>query len=82
MHTVDIGIGGDDYFVVSKAFDALFDVERSLQQIEFLVVVNDFLGFTETVERFTSEREHSLGFHIACFGYGTRSRVALGDENR
>jgi len=42
MHTIGIGIGGDDHLVVAKPFHVVFDIEGCLQQIEFLVFVNDF----------------------------------------
>ena len=42
MHTIVIGIGGDDNFVVTQPFYAVFDIERGLQEIELFVLVHDF----------------------------------------
>jgi len=33
---VDVGIGGDDDLVVAQAIEALFDVERRLEEMKFL----------------------------------------------
>ena len=82
VHAVDIGIGGDDYAIVAQVLETVFDVKSSLQKVEFLVLVNDFLLHTERVERFSTQREHSLSFHIANFGNAAACRKTLGDENR
>ena len=60
VHAVDIGIGGYDDFVVAESVYAVFDVEGSLQEVEFFVFIDDFLGQTKGVERFSSEREYCL----------------------
>ena len=49
MHTIDIGIGCDDHLVVTQIIHILLDVQRSLQQIELLVVIDHLLGQTEAV---------------------------------
>ena len=36
---------------------------------------------TEAVERFTTQREHRLGIHIAALGDASAGRIALGDED-
>ena len=42
MHPVDVGIGRHDDLVVAQVVHVLLDVQRRLQQVEFLVLVNDF----------------------------------------
>ena len=81
VHSVHIGVGGYDDFVVSKAVKAVFDVEGCLQEVELLVFVHHLLCKPERVERFAPEAEHGLRVHVAAFGYASRGRVALGYEN-
>ena len=81
VHTIDIGIGCDDHLVVAQVVHILFDVQRCLQQIELLVVVNHLLGQSEAVQRLTAQREDSLSLHVAALGDRTRRRVTLRDED-
>ena len=81
VHTVHIGIGGYNYFVVSQSVYAVFDIQGSLQEIKFFVFVNYFFSQTETVERFSPQTKNSLGIYIAAFGNGTTGRIALGDKD-
>ena len=37
MHTVHIGIGSDDDFVIAQTFQTVFNVQSSLKQVEFFV---------------------------------------------
>ena len=53
-----------------------------MQEVEFLVLVNDFLLHSERVERFASQGEYSLSLHVANFGDAATCRQTLGDENR
>ena len=55
VHTVDIGIGSHNDLIVSQGVQAIFDIEGGLKQIELLVLVDNLLGESETVERFTTE---------------------------
>ena len=82
VHTVDIGIGGDNHIIVAQAVNAVLDVQGSLQQVEFFILINHFSGETERVERLTTQGEHCLGLHITDFGDGAGSRIALGEEYR
>ena len=68
MHTVDIGIGGDDDIVVAQAVDSLLDVEGGLEEVELLVLVDHLAGHPEGVEGLTAQREHRLGLHVANLG--------------
>jgi len=44
VHAVDIGIGGYDYLVVAQTVDAVFYIECSLKEAEFLVGVQFFFS--------------------------------------
>lgn len=67
VHAVDVGISGDDHIVVAQAFETLLDVERSLEEVEFLVFIYHFAGHAVGVEGFAAEREHGLCLHVADF---------------
>ena len=64
MHPVHIGIGSDDHPVVTQVVERIFNIQRVLEQVEFLVLVNYFLGQAVAVQRFTPQAEHRLGFSI------------------
>jgi len=53
MHSIHICIGGQDDSVVSQVVEVVFNPERVLEQIEFLVLVNNLFRKAETVERFS-----------------------------
>ena len=80
VHAVHVGIGGDDDAVVAQSVQAVLDVERGLQQVELLVLVDDLLGQAEAVERLTAEAEDGLQVRVAALGDRSAGRVALGDE--
>ena len=49
MHPVHIGVGRRPYeYYCNAALHAVFDIQRMLQQIEFLIFVNHFFGEPET----------------------------------
>ncbi len=67
VHSIDIGISGNDHFVVAEPVDSLFDVECGLQEIELVVFVDNFLGHAVRVEGLSSEREHRLCLGVSHF---------------
>ncbi len=71
VHPVGIGIGCDDHLVVAQFVHALFDVERRLQQVELLVLIDNLLGESEAVERLATEAEDRLVVRVAALGDGT-----------
>jgi len=81
VHTIHIGIGGNDYLIVTEAVDAFFDVEGCLQKVELFVFVNDFLGQSKGVQGLTAKTEDGLCVHVAALGDGATGRVSLGDED-
>ena len=46
MHTVNIGIRGDDNLVVAQIIHILVDIERRLQKVELLILVDHLLRQT------------------------------------
>ena len=81
VHTVDIGIGGDNDLVVTQVVESVLNVEGRLQQVELLVLIHHLLGQSERVERFAAQREHGLRVDVAALGDAAAGRVALGDED-
>ena len=82
VHAVDVGVGGDDDLVVAQAVEAVLDVERGLEEVEFLVLVDDFLGEAVGVERLALQGEDGLRLHVARGGERAGGGVALDDEER
>ena len=80
MHAVDIGIGGDNHLLVAEVLHLLLDVERRLQLVELLVLVDHLLRQSEAVERLSAQREDRLRAHVAALGDGARGGVTLRDE--
>jgi hypothetical protein len=70
VHAVDVGVGRDDDPVVAQAVEAVLDVECGLEEVEFLVLVDDLLGEAVGVERLALEGEDGLGLDVARGGEG------------
>ena len=49
MHTVHIGISSNDDLIITQRVKAFLDVKSGLQQVEFLVLIDDLLGQPEGV---------------------------------
>ena len=81
VHSVDIGISGYDYFVISQSVKPVLDIEGGLEQVELLVLVDYTLLHAIGIERLAAQREHGLRLHVAYLCNRTACRVALGDEN-
>ena len=81
VHAVHIGVGGDDHLVVTQVLHVLLDVERRLQEVELLVLVDHLLREPVTVQRLAPQREDRLRAHVARGGDRTRGRVALRNED-
>ena len=81
MHTIHIGISGDNHFVVPEIIQTFLYVQRRLQTVEFLILIHHFLGQSIAVQRLASEREHRLRIHVTTLGDGTGRRQTLSDED-
>ena len=81
MHTVHIGIGGDDDFVITQFIEAVFDIEGRLKAVELFVLIHHRFAEAVTVERFTAEREDGLRTDVTTLGDRTGSGQTLGDED-
>ena len=81
MHAVHIGIGGNHHIVVPQVFQSVLNIQCSLQQVEFLVLVYDLFGKSEDIQWLAFQAEYSLCAHIPCRGDGTAGRIAFGDEH-
>ena len=80
VHTVDIGIGSNDYLVITESVEPVLDIQCSLEQVELFVFIHHLLRQTEAVEGFPTKGEHRLEVDVAAFGDATAGRVTLGDE--
>ena len=81
VHSVHIGIGRDDHFVITQLVQTVFDVQRRLQAVELFVLIYHLFGQSVAVQRLTAQREHRLRAYIAALGNTTGRRQTLGDEN-
>ena len=81
MHTVHVGVGGDDDFVIAQAVEPVFDVECGLQEVKFLVLVDHFFRQSVGVEGLAAEGEDGLRVDIAALRDASGGRVTLGDKN-
>src|SRR6478609_4707236 len=52
-----------------------------LQEIEFLILINNLLGKSEAIQRFSSQTKYSLRFYIPCFGNRTAGRITFSNKN-
>ena len=55
VHTVDIGIGSHNHFVVAECLKTVFNVECCLQEVKFLVLIDHLLGQSVGVQRFSAQ---------------------------
>ena len=55
VHAVHVGVGSDDDLVVTQVLHILLDVERRLQEVELLVLVNHLLREPVAVERLAAQ---------------------------
>ena len=81
MHSIHIGIGSDDDFVIAQFIQTVFNIQRRLQAIEFFVLIDHRLTQPVAVKRFTAQGENSLGTDVATLGDRPRCRQTLGDED-
>src|SRR5690606_5420369 len=81
MHAVGIGIGRNDYLIIPESLHTIFNIQGSLQQIEFLIFVYDLFGQSETIQWFTAKAEDCLQIGISTFCDGTAGRITFGNEN-
>src|SRR5262245_59226207 len=80
VHTIHIGIGSNYNVVIAQSVHAFFNIQRMLQQVELLVLINNLLRKPVTVEWLTPQREYSLCFHAAAFGNRTTRRITLSNK--
>ena len=82
VHPIHIGIGGQNDVLVTQVIDAFFNVQRRLEEVKLLVLINDLPREAEAVKRLASEREHGLKIHIAAFRDAPTGAVTFGNEER
>ena len=82
VHAVDVRIRRDHNLVVPEPVESVLDVQRGLEQVKLLVLVDHLLRQPVRVERFALQREHRLRLHVARGGQRTGGGVAFDDEER
>ena len=55
MHAIHVGIRGHDDLIISECVETVLNIEGSLQEIEFLVLIDHLLGKAKGVEGFSAE---------------------------
>ena len=81
MHSIDIGIRSNDNLIITKSFQAVFNIECGLQKIELFILIHNLLRQTITIQRFSSETEDRLEIRVAAFRDRTTGRISLGNED-
>src|SRR5690606_8259288 len=71
----------DDDVVVAQSIEAILDIQCVLQQVEFLIFIDDLFGQAKTVERLPLQTKHRLCLHIPGFGNGATGRITLCNKN-
>src|SRR4030095_9457427 len=82
VHAVHVGVGGDDDLVVAQPVEPFLDIQRGLEEVKLLVLVDDFFREAVSVERFAFQREDGWCLHVARRGERAGGRVAFDDEER
>src|SRR5205085_6378725 len=81
-HPVHICICCQYNIVVPQPFQSVFDIERMLQKVEFLILIHHFFCKPITVQWLTAETKNSLGIHPSAFCDGAACAVTFGNEYR
>lgn len=80
VHAVVIGVRGDDHLVVAQVFQPVFNVQGMLEEVEFLVFIDDLAAHAEGVQRLAAQGEDRLDFRIPRRGDGAGGGDAFRDE--
>ena len=80
VHTVDIGIGGNDYLVITESVKPVLDIQRCLEQVELFVFIYYLLRQAKAVEGFPTKGEHRLKVDVAALRDTSAGRITLGNE--
>src|SRR5688572_2537471 len=80
MHPIDIRIGGYNNIIITEIIQAVLNIQRMLEQVEFLIFINHFFCKTVAVQWLSFQTENGLGHDIPGFGDGPAGRISLGYE--
>src|SRR5437588_1417698 len=81
VQAVDVRVGRKNHFLVTEAFDVVFDIEAAHQVVHLIVLVNDVAFEVPNVERLAFQNKDGLGVDIAATDDGAGRGLALGNEN-
>ena len=54
MHTIDIGIRCNNYLIISKRIESVFNIKRSLKEVELFILIHYFLCQSKAVKRLST----------------------------
>ena len=80
VEAVDVGVGGEDDFVVPQVFDGLFDAQGHHHVVQLFVLVDGRAVPAEHVFGLALEREDGLGEHVARGDDRAAGRLPFGEE--
>ena len=81
MHAIHISIGCNYNIIIPQTFQAFFNIQCMLQQVELFIFIHHFFSQPKTVQRFTPQAENSLCFYISCFGNGAAGTVTFSNKD-
>src|SRR5690625_6031916 len=82
MHSINIGVGGNNYFVVPKSFQPVFYLKCMLEKVQFFIQVDNFFSHPKAIERLPPQTENSLIIDISCLSDRTTCRISFRDKDR
>src|SRR5690625_5734361 len=80
MHSINIGVGGNNYFVVPKSFQPVFYLKCMLEKVQFFILVDNFFSHPKAIERLPPQTENSLIIDISCLSDRTTCRISFRDR--
>lgn len=57
VHAVVIGVRGDDYLVIAQFLQSVFNIQGMLEEVEFLIFIDDFTAHAEGVQRLARRKK-------------------------
>ncbi len=81
VHSVNIGIGGNNDLIIPQLIESVLDIQCRLQAVELLVLIDHRLAQSVRIQRLSPQGEHGLGTHIAALGDRTRCGKSLCNKN-
>ncbi len=81
MHSIHVRICGNDHLVISQTLQSVLDVQRMLQEVELLVLINHFFRQPVAIQWLSTETEDRLRADVARLRDRTTGRITLRDKD-